>query len=113
MEDCNTESIAEEYRGDAEMVDLLQRVERARKSHVKAKEWCEKEKLKRKKAEAEYGKKHRKYFHHRLKNELTCLKKNIEEENQLFDKEHEKRKIIEKKSADLDRGMMNYILIFT
>ena len=53
------------------------------------------------------------YFHHRLKNELTLLKKNIEEENKLFDKEHEKRKIIEKKSADLDRGMMNYILIFT
>ena len=60
-----------------------------------------------------YGKKHRKYFHHRLKNELTLLKKNIEEENQLFDKEHEKRKIIEKKSSDLDRGMMNYIYIFT
>ena len=37
MEDCNTGNIAEEYRGDAEMVDLLQRVERARKSHVKLK----------------------------------------------------------------------------
>ena len=36
MEDCNTESIAEEYQGDAEMVDLLQRVERARKSYVKS-----------------------------------------------------------------------------
>ena len=38
MEDCNTESIAEEYWGDAEMFDLLQRVEKARKSHIKTKE---------------------------------------------------------------------------
>ena len=38
MEDCNTESIAEEYQGYAEMVDLLKRIERARKSHIKAKE---------------------------------------------------------------------------
>ena len=113
MEDCNTESIAEEYQGDAEMVDLLKRVERARKSHIKAKEQCEKEEVKRKNAEAEYAKKHRKYFHQRLKNELTLLKKNIEEENQLSDKEHEKRKLIEKKTADLDTGLMNYILIFT
>ena len=112
MEDCNTESIAEKYKGDAEMVDILKRVERARKSHIKAKEQCEKE-VKRKNAEVEYAKKHIKYFHQRLKNELTLLKKNIEEENQLYDKECEKRKLIEKKTADLDTGLMNDILIFT
>ena len=40
------EEIAQEFEGDLEMVDLLQRLENAKKLHMKAKEHHQREELK-------------------------------------------------------------------
>ena len=43
------EEIAQEFEGDVEMVDLIQRLENAKKLHVKAKRTSSKRRIKEKK----------------------------------------------------------------
>ena len=59
--------IAQEFEGDVEMLDLLQRLESVKKLHVKAREHHQREELNRKNAENAYKLKCRKYIHHKLK----------------------------------------------
>ena len=98
------EEIAQKFEGDVEMVDLLQRLENAKKLHMKAKERHQREELKRKNAKIAYKLKHRKYMHHKLQEELRVLEEDTITENKVCDEECRKRKEIERKTADLERG---------
>ena len=104
MDDFKMEEIAQEFEGDLEMVDLLQRLENAKKLHMKAKERHQREELKRKNAKIAYKLKCRKYMHHKLQEELRVLEGDTITENKVCDEEHQKRKEIERKTADLERG---------
>ena len=98
------EEIAQELEGDVEMLDLLQRLESVKKLHVKANKHHQREELKRKNAEIAYKLKSRKYMHHKLQEELRVLEEDTITENKVCDEECQKRKEIERKTADLERG---------
>ena len=104
MDDFKVEEIAEEFEGDVEMVDLLQRLENAKKLHVKAKEHHQREELKRKNAEIAYKLKCRKYMHQKLYEQLTVLEEDTIKENKICNEECQKRKEIERKTAYSERG---------
>ena len=104
MDDFKMEEIAQEFEGDVEMVDLLQRLENAKKLHVKAKECHQREELKRKNAEIAYKLKHRKYMHQKLQEQLPVLEEDTIKENKICNEEHQKRKEMERKTVDLERG---------
>ena len=97
------DEVAQEFE-DVEMFHLLLRLESVKKLHVKAKEHHQREELKRKNAEIAYTLKCRKYIHHKLQQELRVLEEDTITENKVSDEEHQKRKQIERKTADLERG---------